>query len=57
MKQKKGQSQNEIALFYIKAFGYQPQLPEPQLPELQPPPPLIGLVDEIEKPERGPAST
>ncbi len=35
----------------------QPQPPDPQEPELQPPPlPLIGLVDVIPKPDRGPAS-
>ncbi len=34
----------------------QPQLPESQEPA-QPPPPPIGLVEVIPKPERGPAST
>lgn len=35
---------------------YQPQLPEPHDPELQPPPELIGLTEVIPNPERGPAS-
>ncbi len=35
---------------------YQPQLPEPQDPELQPPPELIGFTEVIPKPDRGPAS-
>jgi hypothetical protein len=36
--------------------GYQPQLPDPQDPELHPPPLLIGFCEVIPKPERGPAS-
>lgn len=36
---------------------YQPQLPEPQDPELQPPPELIGFSEVMPKPDRGPAST
>jgi hypothetical protein len=35
----------------------QPQLPVLQDPELQPPPPPIGLAELIENPDRGPAST
>ncbi len=35
----------------------QPQPPEPQEPELQPPPPLMGLTEVIPKPDLGPAST
>lgn len=31
--------------------------PEPQEPELQPPPPPIGLLEVMPNPERGPAST
>jgi hypothetical protein len=38
-----------------KACLDQPQLPDPQDPELHPPPPM-ELVDVIPKPERGPAS-
>ena len=36
--------------------GNQPHDPEPQEPELQPPPELIGLTEVIPNPERGPAS-
>jgi hypothetical protein len=33
-----------------------PQLPEPQEPELHPPPELIGFTEVIPNPDRGPAS-
>jgi len=39
----------------VKAKSDQPQPPDPQDPELHPPPPM-ELVEVIPKPERGPAS-
>ena len=39
-----------------KAGNDQPQPPDSQDPELHPPPPPIGLVEVIPKPDRGPAS-
>ncbi len=39
-----------------KAWSDQPQPPDPQDPELHPPPLLMELVEVIPKPERGPAS-
>jgi hypothetical protein len=41
----------------VKGDGWnQPQLPEPQEPLLQPPPPPRGLAEVIPKPDLGPAS-
>lgn len=45
--------------FFLRAENgklNQPQEPDPQDPELHPPPPPTGLVEVMEKPERYPAS-
>jgi len=46
-----------ISKRFVLSNSDHPQPPESQEPELQPPPPFIGLVEVIPKPERGPAST
>ncbi|MFT5698524.1 MAG: hypothetical protein ACI8ZB_001379 [Desulforhopalus sp.] len=45
-------------LWIVTAFNQQPHPPEPQEPELHPPPaPGRGVTELTENPERGPAST
>jgi len=54
---KKNEPQRNEARSAQLDSGCQLQPPEPQEPELHPPPPLIGLLEVIPNPERGPAST
>lgn len=56
MKKEQADLQRKSACEIGWIFTDYPQLPEPQEPDEQPPPP-IGLAEVIPNPERGPAST
>lgn len=49
--------QFKVSKSYVLAETNQPHPPDPQDPELQPPPELIGLTEVMPNPDLGPAST